>query len=61
LDVFGTLPTCPLPLGVIDPALNNAKTIISNLPTEAPESTRRPASRAIKSSIACPIRRRRTA
>src|SRR5204863_6625612 len=36
LAVFGTEPTCPLPLGVIDPALDNAEAIASGLPTEQP-------------------------
>lgn len=36
LAVFATAPTCPLPLGVIDPALDNANSITSALPTQAP-------------------------
>jgi hypothetical protein len=30
--VFGTQPTCPLPIGVVAPALDNAAAIASNLP-----------------------------
>ena len=39
LAVFGTMPTCPLPLGVIDPALDNAMSIDTGLPMEAPGFT----------------------
>ena len=36
LAVFGTTPQCPLPLGVVDPALNNAPMITAMLPLTAP-------------------------
>src|SRR5262245_41716112 len=39
LAVFGTMPTCPLPTGVIDPALNNEPMITAGLPTNPPGYT----------------------
>jgi hypothetical protein len=36
LAVFGTQPSCPLPAGIIDPALNNAPAITSGLPVQPP-------------------------
>lgn len=36
LAVFGTMPACPLPLGVIEPALGNASAIDGALPLMAP-------------------------
>lgn len=36
LAVFGTQATCPLPLGKIDPALNNAAEITAGLPNDPP-------------------------
>jgi hypothetical protein len=36
LAVFGTMQTCPLPLGIIDPVLNNAPMITSGMPAMAP-------------------------
>src|SRR6185503_2138060 len=32
LALFGTQPTCPLPFGIIEPALNNATAITGQLP-----------------------------
>lgn len=32
LALFGTMPSCPLPFGIIDPALNNAQAITTQLP-----------------------------
>lgn len=39
LAVYGTMPTCPLPLGVIDPALNNGQAITSGVPATPPGFT----------------------
>jgi hypothetical protein len=36
LAVFGTNPTCPLPMPIIDPALNNAPAVTSGMPQMAP-------------------------
>jgi hypothetical protein len=36
LAVFGTTPQCPLPLGIVEPALNNAQVITAKLPLTAP-------------------------
>jgi hypothetical protein len=39
LAVFGTEPTCPLPLDIVNPALNNYQTIHDGLPMEPPGMT----------------------
>lgn len=39
LALYGTQPTCPLPLGVIDPALNNGAAITSGVPLAPPGLT----------------------
>src|SRR5262249_19247118 len=36
LAVFATTPTCPLPLGVVDPGLNNGQSIDQGMPLESP-------------------------
>jgi hypothetical protein len=36
LAVFGTQPSCPLPAGVVAPALNNAPAVMSGLPMQPP-------------------------
>lgn len=46
LAVFSTDPTCPFPVGVVDPALNNYERIAMTLPPNAP-GTRTPTGRAL--------------
>jgi hypothetical protein len=39
LAVFGTQPMCPIPLGIVDPTLNNFQKIRDGLPLEPPGMT----------------------
>jgi hypothetical protein len=39
LAVFGTQPMCPIPLGIVDPTLNNFQKIRDGLPMEPPGMT----------------------
>ena len=51
LAVFGTSPTCPLPLGIIEPAVANASAIASAIPVDMPPGMFTPTGLALDAVI----------
>lgn len=51
LAVFGTMPSCPLPLGIVEPVAGNASAIASAIPVDMPPGTFTPTGAALDAVI----------